>query len=745
MAVDDRNRAIGQQAGEDKTQGAHTAAADSHDAEDMPISAQEVHVEVVAVGSGSQAEEEQVRKDVSDEYASGVRGFAQRWRSLLTGLDITGRRAIAKPTTIEYPYEKYEVSPRWRGALRLRGVLGQDDVTLFEAPSVSYDELISESWGSDRLPPCVGNCPAIVDARGQNYLMAEDRASEAYELVRTRNIMPGVLGRICHHPCESACRRNYYDEPIAVRPLHRRAYERHQDERTGPVPRAPRTKDHEIAIIGAGPSGLAAAHDLVRLGYGVTVYEKEAKAGGALYSGVPAYRLPRDVLQREIDDLVEMGVEIRLGVEIGRDVPLEHLHGEYDAVLIAVGLQESRILPVPGHDAEGVLGAIPFLRDANWKGEAGVRDKRVFVIGGGNVAVDCARCALRVGATEVRLASLEADYEMPAHPWEIEEALDEGVIATCSVGPEEVLVEDGHVVGMRMRECLSVFDEVGRFSPKFGENLTDFPCDIVIFAIGQAAQLKNLVAGSDLHLSERGLLPVDGSVMTTDVADVFACGEVVTGPGSCIGSIATGHEAATTIHRFLRNEDVKEGRVFRPVPRYDRYEAADLRGVEAIRRRVVMPMSRPEERRADFRPVELGFTHLEALAEAARCLRCQSGVCVGCTFCARTCPDYCIQVERVDDPGNRRVTRYDFDLSKCCFCGLCAEQCPTDALRHSGQYELTFYHRDLTLFDREEMRRCPEGTRATGRDIPERDPRCSEVQGQRHDSETGVDASGRGR
>ncbi len=658
---------------------------------------------------------------VSDDYAPGVRGFGQKWRSLLTGMAITGRKSVGRPTTLKYPFEKFAVSPRWRGALRLQGVLGRDDVPLLQASPPEYNASIDEAWRAERLAPCVGNCPANVDARGQNFLMAEDRTTEAYELVRRRNVLPGVLGRICHHPCETACRRNYYDEPLAIRPLHRQAYERFQEERPGALQPLPRTRDQEIAVIGAGPSGLAAALDLRTLGYGVTVFEKENTSGGALYSGVPSYRLPRDVLQREIDDLVELGVDIRHGLEIGRDVPLEHLHGEYDAVLIAVGLQESRILPIPGHEADGVVGALDFLRAANWKGEAGVRGKRVLVIGGGNVAVDCARCALRVGASEVRLASLESEDEMPAHPWEIEEALDEGVIATCSVGPEEVLVEDGHVVGMRMRECLSVFDEVGRFSPKFGENLTDFPCDVLVFSIGQAATLKNIVAGSDILLSERGLLPVDGAIMTTDVDGFFACGEVVTGPGSCIGSIATGHEAATSIHRYLNASSTTEDRVYRPVPVYDRYEPATLDGVDASRRRVEMPMARPEERRADFRPVELGFTRLEALSEAARCLRCQSEVCVGCTFCARTCPDYAIQVERVDDPGDRRVTRYDLDLTKCCFCGLCAEQCPTDALRHTAQYELSFYHRDLAVFDREEMLRSGEGTRATGRDVERED------------------------
>jgi len=198
----------------------------------------------------------------------------------------------------------------------------------------------------------------------------------------------------------------------------------------------------------------------------------------------------------------------------------------------------SRMLPIPGADNPGVLGALDFLRDANFRGETGVSGKRVVVIGGGNVAVDVARCALRTGATEVRLASLESEDELPAHPWEIEEALDEGVIATCSLGPEEVLVQDGRITGMRMRECLSVFDETGRFAPKMGEGTTDLPGDIVVFAIGQGSDLTDVVTGTDVALNERGNLVVDGSLFTTSAPGVFACGEVVTGPGSAIGSSA---------------------------------------------------------------------------------------------------------------------------------------------------------------------------------------------------------------
>ncbi len=653
---------------------------------------------------------------VSNEYSPGVKGFLEGVRSLVTGLGITARISTEKPVTICYPAEKWSVSPRWRGALRLRGVLGRDEIPLIRDASEVYNSVIEDLYKAERLPPCVGNCPANVDARGQGFLIAEDHIPEAYELVRDRNILPGVLGRICHHPCESACRRTYYDEAVAIRPLHRFAYEEFQKVAAERLKPLPVTQDKSVAVVGSGPSGLAAAYDLMKHGYRVVMYEREERPGGALGSGVPAYRLPRDVLYKEIDGLVTLGIELHCGVEVGKTMPLSALQREHAAVLLAVGLQESRILPIPGHDAEGVVGALEFLWAANNKAETGVRGKRVFVIGGGNVAVDVARCALRTGATEVRLASLESTEELPAHPWEIEEALDEGVIATCSVGPEEVLTKDGHVTGMRVRECLSVFDETGRFSPKFGTGLSDFECDVVVFSIGQAAKLDSLIAGTELLVSGRGQLVVDGTHFTTSVDGVFACGEVVTGPGSAIGSIATGHEVATSMIRYLQGDSLTDDRTPRPVPVYSKYAVADITGVERSRLRSIMPMARPEDRAKDFRPVELGLTHQEAMNEAARCLRCQSEVCVGCTFCARTCPDYAIQVERVDEPGGRCLTRYDLDLTKCAFCGLCAEQCPTNALTHTGQYELSFFHRDLMLFDKGEMLRPGEGTRATGRD-----------------------------
>ena len=656
------------------------------------------------------------RFSVSDASPGGLAGFAAAWRSMFTGLRITGRHAAEKPGTVRYPFEKLTMTPRWRGALRLRGVLGLDEVAIVSGDPPAHNERVQSLLTAERLPPCVGTCPANVDARGQNYLIADGKVAEAYELVRERNILPGVLGRICHHPCEGVCTRATYDEPIAIRPLHRYAQEQYASMRQERVKLLPKTRGKSVAIVGSGPSGLAAALDLMRLGYTVTTFEKDDRPGGALYTGVPAYRLPRDVLQSEIDDLVTMGLDLRCSVEVGRDVALADLRRDFDAVLIGAGLQTSRILPIPGADAEGVRGALEFLRAANFTGETGVRGQRVLVIGGGNVAVDVARCALRTGASEVRMASLEASDEMPAHIWEIEEALDEGVIATCSVGPEEVVTENGHVTGLLVRECLSVFDETGRFSPKMGENTTVLSCDVLVFAIGQASVLEPVVAGTDVKLNERGNLLVDGTLLTTSGEGVFACGEVVTGPGSCIGSIATGHEAAASIDRYLRGVDLAEGRTARPVPGFEKHETQPLDGVEADRLRSPMPMTPAADRIGDFRPVELGMDVAGSQHEATRCLRCLSEVCVGCTFCARTCPDLCITVDRLDTPGARCVTRYDLDLTKCCFCGLCAEQCPTAALTHTGQYELSFYHRDLGVFDKGEMLRDPRPTRSTGRD-----------------------------
>ncbi|MGB4441399.1 MAG: FAD-dependent oxidoreductase [Coriobacteriia bacterium] len=648
---------------------------------------------------------------------TGVSAFVGAWKSLITGFGITAKEAFTKPVTVQYPKEKEPMPQRWRGALHLEGAMGSSEMPIMQAPSIEYNAVLTEAYETGHLAPCQGNCPANVDARGQNAYAAEGKWAEAYQLVRERNIMPGALGRICHHPCETACRRNYYDEPIAIRPIHRIAFEQWTPIKADYVKPLPKTRDQKVAIIGTGPSGLAAAYDLVKLGYSVKMFEKEDKPGGALYYGIPAYRLPVEVLHAEIDDLVTMGVEIQCDTEIGKDIQTEELMKEYDAIIVAVGLQTSRFPGVPGQDAPGVRGALDFLKDANYRNEAGVRGKDVLVVGGGNVAVDVARCALRVGADKVYMVSLEQDYEMPAHPWEIEEALDEGVIMMCGNGPNEVLLdENGQIRGMKVQQCLSVFDENGRFSPTFGDEFTEIKVESVVFSIGQGSDLKDVVPNTGLELDQRGNLPTDRTVFTTAVPKIFASGECVTGPGSAIAAIATGHEVATSVHRFLSEESITDGRVTRPQTKYDKYGANDLSTIEESRLRAVMPFQDPAVRATNFEDVEQGLSVQEGIAEGLRCLRCETDACVGCTFCARTCPDYCITVERDDTPGQRCITTYNLDLAKCCFCGLCAEQCPTNTLRHTGQYELSFYDKALTMYDKNEMLRDGGGTRATGAD-----------------------------
>lgn len=626
---------------------------------------------------------------------------------MAVGSGITLKHWTEKKVTVKYPYEDSAIHPRWRGPVRLRGIMGRDEVPLVSSPFYEYNKTISDLFEADRLSPCTGACPANVDARGQNALVAEGRLIEAYELVRSRNIFPGVLGRICHHPCESACRRNYFDEPLAVRPLHRLIGEAYGQQREKIPARNFATRTERVAIIGSGPSGLAAAFDLIQLGYPVTIFEKNQLPGGALMTGVPKYRLPREVLLAEISDIEKMGVEIRTGVEIGKDMQLGDLMNEgYSAILLAVGLQVSRVVPIPGADAKGVELALPLLRAAAFD-EPFPLGKRVLVVGGGNVAVDVARCAKRMGGEKVELVCLEAAHEVPAHPWEVEEAAEEGIPMHCSWGPEEVLLDKkGHVRGLRVKECTAVFDEQGRFSPQFCDNFHEFECDTLVFAIGQGSDLEWL-KGTGVQRNKRGQLIVDGLSLTTTQHGVFASGEVVTGPGSCIGSIASGHEAAISIHAYLSGHDPTLGRVSRPVPQYYRYAPINLDRVELERRRTPMPMADPEERVKDFRPVESGFTELQGRKEATRCLRCESWVCVGCTMCARTCPDLAIRVERSDFGGRRNVHTWDYDEGKCCFCGMCAEVCPTQAVTMSNEVHLVAEGREDLLWPRDRVLREP--------------------------------------
>ena len=419
------------------------------------------------------------------------------------------------------------------------------------------DALIETEWA-----PCRAACPVHADVRAYLDLIARGRFREALDVIREVLPFPGACGRICHHPCEQECRRNDVDQPAAIRDLKRFVAERDYPE--GQKFEKPLQERDKVAVVGAGPSGLTAALDLARLGYRPTVFDRGEAGGGLLRTAVPAYRLPRKVLAADVDAIVAQGVELRLNVEVGGAFQLDDLRSQgFKAVVIAVGLSKSRGLPIPGADAAGVELALPFLAAADSAGP-GLAGKSVVVIGGGNVAVDVARTAVRLGAGRVQMACLENEKEQPAWSWERHEAAEEGVATLHRLGPKQVLVRDGRVAGAEFKAVTEVFDGNGRFNPKYDENrLTTLDCDVVVFAIGQEADLA-LVKGTDVKADERGRLVFDRSTSRTSAADVFACGEVVTGPGSAVEAVASGHRAARAVHQFLSGLPIDLGESLPP-------------------------------------------------------------------------------------------------------------------------------------------------------------------------------------
>lgn len=623
---------------------------------------------------------------------------------IVKGLYTTGKHVFRKRFTFQYPKEKRVLPERYRGLLQLHGMIG---------------ETSSDVEPCEYLPPCSTNCPSHVDARSQNILVAEDKYIDAFKIVRERNILPGVLGRICHHPCESVCKRGYYDGSVAIRNLHTYISDKFLEAKPKIANSNKGKKGKSVGIIGAGPSGLAAAYDLINLGYYVTIYEKLDVAGGALAFGVPKYRLPKDILGSEIDSLKDLGVEIKTGMEAGKDFQLDDLFNKFshNSILLAVGLQISRGLPVPGMDLEGVSLALPFLKAVNF-GERIKPVKKLLVIGGGNVAIDVARCAIRVGYKEVHMACLESADEMPAHDWEIEEANEEGIIIHNCMGPREILGDDkGKVKAVKFIRCLSVFDEEKRFSPKFDKaDENTIECDNLIIAIGQMSDLE-FAKNARVRLNERGQLEIDRSTLQTSREGVFACGEVITGPGSAIGSIASGHEAAISIDNYLSGRDLNYGRERYktlewheaiPVMQTDGYsESFGDEGFPAYHYPKGMVHERignfvptvqflrqkpkfvdPEARKKNFDEFEPAFSDKQAWIEGWRCLRCESRKCVGCGICANVCPTNALKLEVTQHKHKRVLSRYDLDVSLCTFCGICSENCPTLALYHSQEYEL---------------------------------------------------------
>ncbi|MBA2882849.1 heterodisulfide reductase subunit A-like polyferredoxin [Desulfosalsimonas propionicica] len=478
--------------------------------------------------------------------------------------------------------------------------------------------------------PCKATCPAHVSIQGYIALINQGKYREALELFRDAHPFPAVCGRVCHHPCESACTRNDYDEPLAIRELHRflADWEKQEDEKILPEA-AEEKRSEKVAVIGSGPAGLAAASFLARKGYGVTIYEKLPVAGGMMAVGIPEYRLPRDMLQREIDIIRDQGVEIKTGVTFGKDITFDSLKADgYSAVFMAIGLHKGRSLGIENEDAEGVLQGVDFLRETALGNDVPV-GKDVLVIGGGNVAVDVALTAKRKGAENVTMVCLEKREEMPAWEHEIEEALESDIKIVNSYGPKNFFINnENRFSGIEFKTCTNVFDPEGRFNPEFDESACEaFFGDTLILSIGQATDASDL-EGQNVPMNARGL-EGDPVTLQTTMEWVFSGGDAFYGPKSVVDAVACGKEAAESIHRYINGLDLHEGR-----EKEWTYDKPDVIN-EPHKDRVPVRCLDPEARECNFLEVSFGYNEQEAQAEADRCLKC--GICSECYQCVKAC------------------------------------------------------------------------------------------------------------
>ncbi len=464
-------------------------------------------------------------------------------------------------------------------------------------------------------PPCVRACPGGIDIPGYLRLIAQGKPQEACDLIMERVPLPGVLGRVCTHPCESECRRKDVNQAVSICALKRYAADQAGEPSPEVMQVAP-DSGRKVAVVGSGPAGLSAAFFLRKKGHQVTIFEGREQAGGMLRYGIPAYRLPAEVLDREIGRILDLGIELKTSRRLGRDFDLDSLKKDgFDAVFLALGLQKSRRIDLPGADLEGVLWGLDFLTAVRGGQDVSLA-RRVVVIGGGNVAVDVALTARRLGAESVTMACLESEAEMPANPWEVEMAREEGVEILPSWGPARVLDSGGRVAGLELVRCTAVFDDQGRFAPSFDQSQTQsLEAEQIILAVGQASDLEGLAP----ELVDRGLVKVEDDSTQTAQEGVFAGGDAASGPGTVIGAIAQGKRAAAEMDRFLGGDGKVE-------PDWSqRKEPADYDGKRepffADQGRVEHPCL-PLDQRGDFAEVELCLEEAQARLEAGRCLQC---------------------------------------------------------------------------------------------------------------------------
>lgn len=520
--------------------------------------------------------------------------------------------------------------------------------------------------------PCKTACPAHLPVQGYIKMASQGRYMDALKLIKNENPFPAVCGAICNRRCEDACTRGTIDEPIAIDEIKKFIAAKEINEKDRYIPK---TVNHEgkqfeekIAIVGAGPAGMSAAYYLRCKGYPVTVFEREDKAGGMLLNGIPSFRLEKDVIAAEIEVLKTMGVEFRFGIDVGSDVTIQQLRDEgYKAFYIAIGARGGRMAGVPGEDAKGVMSGIEFLNKVNKDEEHMKLSGKTVVIGGGNVAMDVARTALRAGSDDVSMYCLESRDEMPAAKDEIEEALEENISINNGWGPKEIITENGRVKAVVLKKCASVFNAEKRFAPVYDENDTiTIECDNVLLSIGQQIIWGNLLAGTKVELNKNGTAKADPVTYQTAEPDIFVGGDVYTGPRFAIDAIAAGKEGCVSIHRFVhKGHSLTLARDLRHFIELDKNNL-DIEEYDNAKRQ--RPGRKSGDAASTYRDLREIFTEEQLKTEASRCLGCGATVvdpnkCIGCGLCTTKCEFDAIHLSR-DLPDASRMTKSEDKLKK---------------------------------------------------------------------------------
>ena len=508
--------------------------------------------------------------------------------------------------------------------------------------------------------PCKTACPAHIGIQGYLQLAKEGRYEDALALIKKDNPLPAVCGHVCNRRCEDACTRGTIDEAVAIDEVKRFIAERDLNAETRFIPKKtiPSLKGgfkEKIAIIGAGPAGLSCAYFLALTGYKPTIFEKNAEPGGMLRYGIPSYKLEKDLLAAEIDVICQLGVEIRCGVEVGKDVTIEDLREQgYKGFYAAIGCQRGRKPGISGENAEGAYTAVDFLRKAGEK-ESFALEGDVVVVGGGNVAIDAARISSRCTDAKISMFCLEAREKMPASNEEIEEALEEGIELNCGWGPKEVLEENGHVSGVVFKKCTRVFDAQGRFSPEYDENDTvTIPCRHVIFSVGQAIDWGHMLDNLHVELRPNGGALANKLTYQTSEPDIFVGGDVYTGPKFAIDAIAAGREGAISLHRYVHEHcTLTIGRNRRDFIELDK-ENIKVETYDSSSRQIP-PKADIKEQAKTFRDLSQSLTEEQVKKETSRCLSCGASVvdpnkCIGCGVCTTKCMFDAIHLHR-EIPG----------------------------------------------------------------------------------------------